>query len=91
MPVSKVAAAARAFVAVPPALARSCEVALKVDRDSSPRREQEAPAPGQDGLRRQGQGGPEVGQGPDVAKNVAGGLRKACKQVVDRKGAAADK
>jgi len=26
---------------------------------------QEAPAFGQDGLRRQGQGGPEVGQGPD--------------------------
>ena len=26
-----------------------------------------------------------------VAKNVAGGFRKACKQVVDRNGAAADK
>ena len=65
MPVSKVAAAARAFVAVPPALARSYEAALKVNRDSSPRRAQEAPTPGQDGLRRQGQGGPEVGQGSD--------------------------
>ena len=65
MPVSKVAAAARAFVAVLLTLARSYEVALKVNRDSSPRRAQEAPTPGQDGLRRQGQGGPEVGQGPD--------------------------
>ncbi len=36
MPVSKVAAAARAFVAVLLTLARSYEVALKVNRDSSP-------------------------------------------------------
>ena len=36
MPVSKVAAAARAFVAVLRTLARSYEVALKVNRDSSP-------------------------------------------------------
>ena len=36
MPVSKVAAATRNFVGVLLALARSYEVALKVNRDSSP-------------------------------------------------------
>ena len=64
MPVSKVAAAARAFVAVPPALARSYDVALKVTRGSSPPGAQEA----------QQRGGQAAGQGHGPDGQDAKGL-----------------